>query len=207
MFFPLYVAIQVACALTLIVAVSRLAPDAIAARFGARTPARSVGCVFAGVGALLALVWLGQWASYVATGSLAAPGPEAVRLIAAMDTTVIAPTLIAGGVLLFRRQPWGFVVGAMGGTLGGLYAVVLTAARSSASRRDCPAWPSSCRSGSSSRSCSSARSRRSSGTSLRASGSLQPRRGPRGGGGSAWRGSSGQKWRGYSRLSCLLRLG
>lgn len=126
-FFPLYVATEVLCATTLIVSLHRLDADAIAACFGPRTPWRSVGAVLVLVGALLALVWAVQWARYVTTGALAAPSAEAVRLIAAMDTTVIAPTAIAGGVLLARRRPWGLVVGVLGAVLGGLYALVLAA--------------------------------------------------------------------------------
>jgi hypothetical protein len=126
-FFPLYVISQVSCASTLIVSVRGLDPEAIAAAFGPRTPTRGVGVSLVLVGALLVLVWTVQWARYVTTGALAAPSADAVRLIAAMDTTVIAPTLIAGGVLLLRRRPWGFVVGALGAALGALYATVLAA--------------------------------------------------------------------------------
>ncbi|MFZ5442441.1 MAG: hypothetical protein ACOZQL_20700 [Myxococcota bacterium] len=122
--FPLYSVLMVTCAVTLVVAVSRLDWPRVTSAF-ARAPARPVAGVLVFVGVVLALVWFAQWAAYIWTGRIDRIGPEAVRLIAAMDTVVIAPSLVFGGVLLWRRRPAGFVLATLGATLGGGYALVL----------------------------------------------------------------------------------
>jgi hypothetical protein len=125
--FPLYVAIMVTCAITLIVSLPRVDPREVAEAIGPRAPARAVAAALVFVGGGLAAVWLAQWAAYVTTGKSPDIGPDAMRLVAAMDLSVIAPSLVAGGVLLWRRRPWGFVVASLGGVLGGTYALVLAA--------------------------------------------------------------------------------
>ncbi|MBM4779610.1 MAG: hypothetical protein GQE15_18045 [Archangiaceae bacterium] len=125
--FPLYVLLMLTCSVTLIVSFHRVDSTRIAATFGPRVPARVLGGALVLVGALLVVVWFAQWAAYVTTGKVVNLTPDAIRLIATMDTTVIAPTLIIGGALLWRRRPWGFVVAVLGGVLGGTYALVLTA--------------------------------------------------------------------------------
>lgn len=125
--FPLYVLIMVAVSLTLIATVQRLDPSPVVRAFSRRTPVRAIGGVLVVVGALLAAVWTLQWYRYVATGKTIDAGPDAMRLIATMDLTVIVPSMISGGVLLWLRRPWGYVVAALGSVLGATYALVLTA--------------------------------------------------------------------------------
>ena len=52
--------------------------------------------------------------------------PEAFKVVAAIDVSIIVPLLIFGGVLLWRRSAWGYIIAPMAGTLGSLYLLVLS---------------------------------------------------------------------------------
>jgi len=52
-------------------------------------------------------------------------GVDVFRLVAALDLSIMVPALATGGVLLWRRSPWGVPVAAMAGLQGGLYLLVL----------------------------------------------------------------------------------
>ena len=51
---------------------------------------------------------------------------EAFRLVAALDLALLVPALGSGGVLLWRRNAWGYVISAVAGIQGTLYLVVLS---------------------------------------------------------------------------------
>jgi hypothetical protein len=125
--FPLYVFAFVMAGTALVLLLVATDVPALGKTFHARTPVRWVGgyLVFVAVG--LTGVWLSMWAAYVFAGA-SVPGddPAAFRLVAALDLTLMVPALGAGGVLLWRRRPWGFVLSAIGGIQGTLYLSVLT---------------------------------------------------------------------------------
>lgn len=100
---------------------------AVAADFGVKTPVRVVGgyLVFCGVG--LAMAWLAQWAAYVFGGQVPSIGAEPFGLVASMDLTFIVPFMLLGGVLLWKRNPWGYVIGSMMAIKGMTYTLSLTA--------------------------------------------------------------------------------
>ena len=125
-FLPLYVAMLVLATITLILALSRLDVIAVAARFGRKTPVRIVGGYLVFVGAGLAAVWLVMWAAYVFAGQPTPIEPEAFKVVAAIDLSLIVTLLLFGGVLLWRRAAWGYVLASMAGILGALYLVVLS---------------------------------------------------------------------------------
>jgi hypothetical protein len=125
-FFPLYAVTVIVAGVALILALSGIAPAGIARRFRARTPARLVGGYFVFVGLSLAGVWLGMWSAYVFAGRPTPIEPEAFKLVAALDTVLLVPTLAIGGILLWRRNAWGYIVSAIAGVQGSLYLLVLT---------------------------------------------------------------------------------
>lgn len=125
-FFPIYVLACVTSAAALIVGLARCHPDAVARSFSLRTPARLVGGYYLVVAAGLSVVWFGMWAAYVFAGRPTPVEPEAFRLVAALDTTLMVPALTAGGVLLWRRRPWGYVIASIAGVQGTLYLLVLS---------------------------------------------------------------------------------
>jgi hypothetical protein len=125
-FFPLYAVTVIVSAVALIFALSGIAPSGIARRFRAGTPARLLGGYFVFVGLTLAAVWLGLWTAYVFAGRPTPIEPEAFKLVAALDIVLMVPILAIGGVLLWRRNAWGYIVSAIAGVQGSLYLLVLT---------------------------------------------------------------------------------
>jgi hypothetical protein len=125
-FFPLYIAALVVSVVTLILTLSRIEVAEIAASFRPKTPVRIVGgyLVFVAVG--LTVVWMGMWAAYVFADQPTPIEPEAFKLVAALDLTIMLPALAFGGVLLWRREAWGYVVAAIAGIQGSLYLLVLS---------------------------------------------------------------------------------
>jgi hypothetical protein len=125
-FFPLYTLPLIVSVVTLILALSRIEVAEIAASFRPKTPVRIVGgyLVFVAVG--LTFVWMGLWAAYVFAGQPTPVEPEAFKLVAALDITLMVPALAFGGVLLWRRNAWGYVVAAIAGIQGSLYLLVLS---------------------------------------------------------------------------------
>jgi hypothetical protein len=68
--------------------------------------------------------------------------PEAFKVVAALDLSVMVPTLTVGGILIWRRQPWGYVIAAVGSIQGALYLLVLSVNSIVAIRRGLVAPPS-----------------------------------------------------------------
>lgn len=125
-FFPLYLAAVITAALAIILAVSSIRPLELACRFSGNTPVRAIGGYFVFVGVALACMWLALWAAYVFAGRPTPVEPEVFKLIAALDTVLIAPALTIGGILLLRQNAWGFVISAAAGVQASLYLIVLS---------------------------------------------------------------------------------
>ena len=124
-FFPLYVAALLVSVATLVLALSRIEVARVAERFRLKTPVRLVGGYLVFVASGLSSVWLATWAAYVFAGRPTPVEPEAFKLVAALDTAIMVPALALGGVLLWRRNAWGYVVAAIAGVQGSLYLLVL----------------------------------------------------------------------------------
>lgn len=126
-FFPLYVLLLVLSVVTLILAMSRVDVSHVAAALRAHTPVRAIGGYFVFVAVGLSLVWFGMWAAYVFAGRPTPVEPEAFKLVAALDTSMMVPVMVFGGVLLWRRNVWGGMVAGIAGIQGSLYLIVLSA--------------------------------------------------------------------------------
>jgi len=74
-----------------------------------RVPARIVGGFLATLAVLFILLWTAMSVSAAASGS---PFDPILRVVTTMDLTVQLPALLLGGILLWRRQPLGYVVAA-----------------------------------------------------------------------------------------------
>jgi hypothetical protein len=125
-FFPLYIVPLVLSVVTLILALSRIDVAEVAASFRTNTPVRIVGGYLVFVAAGLAFAWMGRWAAYAFAGRPTPIEPEAFKLVAALDITLMVPALVFGGVLLWRRNAWGYIVAAIAGIQGSLYLLVLS---------------------------------------------------------------------------------
>jgi hypothetical protein len=81
--------------------------DAVRARFSSRTPARPLGGFMVAMGALFAA----KWVSAIVADLLAGTAPGHVALtVWPLDLIVALPALFWGGIWLWRRQAWGYVV-------------------------------------------------------------------------------------------------
>lgn len=125
-FFPLYLVALVLSVVTLILALSPLDAVALAAKFRPTTPVRIIGGYLAFVGLGLATVWITMWAAYVFAGRPTPIEPEAFKLVAALDLSLMVTGLTLGGVLLWRRRAWGYVIAAIASIQGSLYLLVLS---------------------------------------------------------------------------------
>lgn len=125
-FFPLYVAACVTATAALILALSDIDASHVARSFHARTPVRLTGGFLALVGVVLGCVWLTFWAAYIFAGRATPLDPEAFKLVAALDLVLMVPALTVGGVLLWRRHAWGYVLALIASTQGALYLGVLS---------------------------------------------------------------------------------
>lgn len=125
-FFLLYVVALVLSAVTLIVALSHLDAAHAAASFRRTTPVRFIGGYLAFVGFGLASVWISLWAAYAFAGQPTPVEPEAFKLVAALDISLMVTGLTFGGVLLWQRKAWGYVVATIASVQASLYLLVLS---------------------------------------------------------------------------------
>lgn len=97
----------------------------VAAGFDPRLPVRAIGGVLTAIGVGLAVAWTGMWAAHVFAGHPTPVDPEAFKIVAALDLSLMVPALVVGGVLLWRREPWGYVIATLASVQGALYLLVL----------------------------------------------------------------------------------
>jgi hypothetical protein len=95
--------------------------------------------IFAAAG--LSLVWIGVWAAYVFAGRPTPVEPEAFKIVAALDLLWLVPCLAVGGVLLWKRRPWGFIVAPAATVQASLYLLVLSVNSAIAIQRGLAAPP------------------------------------------------------------------
>jgi hypothetical protein len=140
-FFPLYVVCVVLAAVILILTLAKLDAAAITLRARPAAPLPLIGGSFIMIGIGLAVVWTAMWAAHVFAGRPTPVDPEAFRLVAALDLSMMVPALVSGGVLLWRRRPWGVVLAAIAGVQGSLYLAVLSINSLIAIARGLATWP------------------------------------------------------------------
>jgi hypothetical protein len=125
-FFLLYIAGLLLGSLTLALFLSHPDVSVVARALRPETTVRLLGgyLVFLAVG--LATVWLGLWSAYAFGGRPTPIDPEAFKVVAALDLSLMVPVLAVGGVLLWKRRPWGYVIATVSAIQGSLYLLVLS---------------------------------------------------------------------------------
>jgi hypothetical protein len=116
--FLVHVALFVLAVVALVLALRSLDVASIAERIRPRTPVRAVGAVLGLLAASLGGMW--SWFSlrFAATGAapqeglLLQPAPIG-HLGYAMDLSTLVPGYATAAALLWRRRPWGYVLGAV----------------------------------------------------------------------------------------------
>jgi hypothetical protein len=100
--------------------------ERLAGSFRRSTPTRLIGGGLVVIGAGLGAVWIALWAAYAVGGRPTPVEPEAFKIVAALDLTMMMPALATGGVLLWRRRAWGFAIAGISSIQGALYLLVLS---------------------------------------------------------------------------------
>ncbi|MGY1700024.1 hypothetical protein [Geodermatophilus sp. SYSU D00766] len=114
--FLVHVALFVLAAVALVLLLRSLDVASIADRIRPRTPVRPVSAVLGLLAASLGGMWTWYSLRFAVTGAapeeglLLQPAPIG-HLGYAMDLTTLVPGYAAAAVLLWRRQPWGYVLG------------------------------------------------------------------------------------------------
>jgi hypothetical protein len=140
-FFPFYVISFVLAAVILIITLGRFEPSSVAFTFRRRARLPLIGGALVMIGSGLAVTWTAMWFAHVFAGRPTPVDPDAFRLVAALDLSLMVPALVSGGVLLWRRRPWGVVIAAIAGVQGSLYLAVLSINSLIAISRGLAVWP------------------------------------------------------------------
>jgi hypothetical protein len=134
-FFPLYVLSFLVGTATLGIVYSHIDVDAAAKSFQHQTPVRLIGGYLVLVAVGLVIVWLGMWGAYAFAGRPTPVDPEAFKVVAALDLSLMVPALAVGGVLLCKRRPEGYLIATIAAVQGALYLLVLSVNSAIAIRR------------------------------------------------------------------------
>ena len=129
-FFLFYVALCTLSIYALILGLSHLDVDEISQMFEAKTPVRLISGFMLFFSLLLGGLWVARAASFLFTGQvpqdiLNTEHPTGV--VYAADLTLLIPAMILGAVLLWKRQPWGYVLSAIMNIKATTYAAALIA--------------------------------------------------------------------------------
>jgi hypothetical protein len=124
--FVLHIALFSFSIAAVVLVIANIDVAAIAARFRGVRGAKLIGGFLAVVGAVLGGLWISQAIRFAVTGELMASlPPDGLHLVFAMDTSLLAPALVIGGILLWRRTARGFVFGTAMAVMGAAYQVNL----------------------------------------------------------------------------------
>ena len=123
-FLPLYILAFLCSGWALVTSIAAVEESRV--RAVGRPRWRLIGGYFVVVGVGLVVAWLGMWTAHVFFGRATPIEPEAFKLVAALDLSLMAPLLILSGVQLWSRRPRGCLTGAVAGIQASLYLIVLS---------------------------------------------------------------------------------
>jgi hypothetical protein len=112
----------------LILGLSRTDVNGIAGRLSGQRAVRWIGGYLAIAAVGLAVAWIGQSLSFATGGKapqIMIDSGASTSYVFALDLTLAVPVMLVAAVLLWRRQAWGYVLGAIMGVKGVLYASAL----------------------------------------------------------------------------------
>src|SRR5918996_411824 len=126
--FLLHVALFSISIFALVSALRGLDVDSLGGGFRSKVVARSIGMFLLVVGLVQGGLWVLIVLRFVMTGQVLEDIPvEGQHLVFALDLSLLAPTLVLAGVLLFRMRPIGFVMGTAVSVFGAGYQINLMA--------------------------------------------------------------------------------
>ncbi|MFO7584749.1 MAG: hypothetical protein R6W69_08470 [Anaerolineales bacterium] len=88
--------------------------ETLPAHFSENLPRGWIAGLLFFAAAFLSLAWLGRIAATFASGAVPALENTTSMFIQAMDLGLIVPVCLLGGILLLRRQPWGYLLASVG---------------------------------------------------------------------------------------------
>ncbi|MES1026042.1 hypothetical protein ABN584_24420 [Gloeocapsa sp. BRSZ] len=134
-FFLIYVGLFTLSIFALIFGLVGLDVKEISQKFRAKTPVKSISTYMLFVAIALGSFWILQSLNFVFTGQV----PEIIvtvdgstNIIAALDLSMVVSVFALGGIWLWQRLPWGYVLSAIANIKGATYTLALTAATISA---------------------------------------------------------------------------
>jgi hypothetical protein len=124
-FFLLYIGALLLAMAAMVLVLSRTNANAVAAGFSPRTPVKLVGG-YLGFRGCRTHGRLGGDVGRVCVGGTAdSRQPGDVQAGGGLDLTLMVPALALGGILLWRRHPWGYLIAILASVQGALYLTVL----------------------------------------------------------------------------------
>lgn len=136
-FFLIYVALLTLSIFALIFGLVGLDVKGISQKFRVKTPVKSISTYMLFVAIALGGFWILQSLNFVFTGQV----PEIImtvdgstNIIAALDLSMVVSVFALGGIWLWQRLPWGYVLGAIVNIKGAIYTLALMAATISAAQ-------------------------------------------------------------------------
>jgi hypothetical protein len=153
-FFLPYVILIVLAALGLLAGLLGLDAEQVKSQFGQKLPARWIAGYQFFVAAGLTAVYLIQYFTFVFRGelpSIVAKSGHVTNIVPALDLTLLVPWMALGGIWLWGRKPWGYVLSGIMVVKGLVYTLVLAGAGCSAvqagypeAAAEIPLWGSLC---------------------------------------------------------------
>lgn len=140
--FLLHVATFSTSLFALILTLTSIDVVGIAGRFRTRTPVRTVAVILGLLAASLAGLWISGALGFALNGTVPDDGNalvypiELTHLGYVMDLALLVPTYALAAVLLWRRRPWGYLLGSMMLVAGALTQLTYVAALVFQSRAD-----------------------------------------------------------------------
>lgn len=108
--FFVYVALVALSLYSTVWALLTLRAEDVRSHFRAATPVRAVASYLLGIALIFSLMWTTSIVVTLASGAEIDP---VLRLVASLDFIAPLPSMLIGGLLLWRRHAWGYVVGGM----------------------------------------------------------------------------------------------
>ncbi len=113
-FFLVYVALASLSLFAFILSMMSFDLKSLPGHFSERLPRGWIAGLLFFVAAFLSLAWLGRIAATFAPGAIPALENTTSMFIQAMDLGLIVPLCVLSGVLLLRRQAWGYLLASVG---------------------------------------------------------------------------------------------
>jgi len=126
--FLVYVAIFASSLVGFLLNLKEIDVVALPAHISKRFPRRVLACYSIGMGVMILLLWMRLVLSIMATGQFPSQfaGMNTLQT-QALDLGLVVPLMIATGIMLWRRAPWGYLLAGISVSFGLLMSIVLPA--------------------------------------------------------------------------------